>query len=232
MSVEQAAAKVLREYLQAELDPQFGPVGSPERCVVSDRWPERESGLPTRAISIIPAGAREDLHVQEQDIRRENLDGEDGNLKLYTWRVAACRQPIQLDIWCRYSSHRDDLCARLEDSLRKGERYTLGLPNGNVIRDGVLLRMDPRDGFQGYADFTFEGPKKTDTVNGKLESESRATISGFIDVDLTVKAASPRMARVLLQIALDPTTDADAATSPDLIFTMNTETDEVVATGT
>lgn len=227
VSVEQAAQTALQVYLQNELDPQFG--GGTERCIVSDSWPEPDSGLPRRAVSIIPAGEREDLHVQEQDLRREDLAG---NLKLYTWRVAACRQPIQLDVWATYAAQRDDLLARLQDSLRKGERFTLNKPNGNPVRDGVLLALDPTLGFQGFADCVFEGPRKMDTARSGREREYRASILGYIDVDLTVQAPSALLARVLLKVALDPEpTEPDVTPPADLTFTMNTQTGEVAATG-
>ncbi len=230
VSVEQAAQTALQVYLQAEMDAQYS--GGPERCIVSDSWPEPDSGLPRRAVSIIPAGPRDDMYVQEQDIRREDLAGPDSNPKLYTWRVAACRQPIQLDIWSTYASHRDDLLARLQDSLRKGQGHTLGIPNSMPVRDGVLLALDPASGFRGFADYTFDGPSKTDTARSPRVREYRASIMGFIDVDLTVKAPSARLARVLLQFALGSTTPGQASPPPDFTIALNTETGATAVTAT
>src|SRR6187402_725104 len=159
-SIEQAAMTRLRDYLQAELTSVYGG-GDREKCVVSDTWPAADSGLPFRAVTVLAAGDREDTNVQEQDIRKEAFDG---HLKLYTWRVACCRQPVQLDVWSKAGAHRDDLVARLGDILRRGERYTCSVPNGNPVRDGVLLELDPnKSGYRGFVDCTFEGPRRMDS---------------------------------------------------------------------
>jgi len=232
VSLEQSAQTVLQVYLQAQFDAYFAANPDPqadvgEKCVVYDRWPEPDSTLPRRGVSIIPAGARQDLWLQGEDIRHSDLP--DGITGLYTFRVKSCRQPLQLDVWSRYSTQRDELCALLDDFLNAGERFTLGVANGNPTRDGVLLAMDPSiGGFRGFADFTFDGPNKQDTSTQARVREYRATWSGFVDVDLTVQAATPKLARVLIKMALS----SDSLAAPDLVFTLTPKNGEFAASGT
>ena len=207
VSVEQAAQSALAEYLQNEFDPQFG--GGAERCIVNDAWPAPDSSLPRRAVSIIPAGMREDTYLQEEDIRSTPIQGQ---LRLWTFQAAACRQPLQLDVWSTSAAGRDDLLARLSDSLRKGTQHTLGDPLGPPTWDGVLLALDPnKGGFYGFADFVFDGPRKSDNDRGPRLREYRASMLGFCDVTLTVKAPSLVIARGLLKMTLDNTVTGDVA---------------------
>lgn len=223
-SLEQAACTALADYLQAQFDAVFT---GPEACVVSDQWPAPDSGLPKRAVSILCAGPRQDMNVQEQDIRSTPIAG---NLRLYTWRVACCSQPLQLDVWATSAAARDDVVARLTDYLRKGPRFTLGLPNADVTRDGVLLALDPaKSDFQGFADFQFDGPKRMDTSDSTRKREFRSSIMGSVDVDLTTQAATGTLALVNLLIALDPT--LNAPTAPDFTLALNTTTGAVAVTG-
>jgi len=239
VSVQQAAQTALQVYLQAQFDAYFGgaPVDpddppNPERCVVSDRWPEPDSGLPKRAVSIIEAGQREDTWVQEQDIavvmQPDNVTG------LYTFRVAACRQPLQLDVWADYNAQRDELVALLDDFLHKGERFTLNQPNGNPVRDGVLLALDPTSGYSGFCDFTFDGPRKLDTNASPRVREYRSSSAGFCDVDLTVQALTPKLARVLMTMALSSTLDPNASPPPpvDLTLTLTSPSGSFAVVGT
>jgi hypothetical protein len=230
VTVQQAAQTALQVYLQPLFDAYFlGPAlsGDPaERCVVSDRWPEPDSGLPRRAVSIIEAGAREDTYLQGDDIAM--VAQPDGKTGLYTFRAKACRQPIQLDVWSNYNVQRDEVLALLDDYLNRGERFTLGIPNGCPTRDGVLLPLDAASGHTGFADFTFDGPKTLDTSTGARVREYRSAISGFIDVDLTVQALTPILARVLIKMALS----SDSLAAPDLIFTLTPKNGEFVAAGT
>jgi hypothetical protein len=229
VNVQDAAQRALQVYLQNEFDAFF--TGS-DRCIVSEEFPPPDQGLPKRAVSVIPAGARQDMHFTERDVSR--VDYPDASpMSLYTWRVAACRQPIQLDVWATAAASRGELCALLDDFLHKGPRYTLGTPNGEVVRDGVLLKLDPaQGGFDGFADFTFDGPALTDTSRSAREREYRATIAGFIDVDLTTQAPSPRIANIKLRMALSATGAGDPVAAPDLTLTTTRSGSVAVVSGT
>lgn len=201
-SVEMAACRALRRYLQAEFDADPAWVGKP--VVVDERWPEPDSDLPERAVTIITAGEREDSWLSSIDnaVRVTPVSGSSTDVDV-TWRVAACEQPIQLDVWATSSVERDSLLADLDRYLHKGEKYTLGIPTGRPVRDGVLLALSADDGHQGFADFTFEGHRSLDQGEGLREREYRAIIRGTAAVDLCVVTREKRMLRVLLELAMN-----------------------------
>lgn len=113
--------------------------------------------------------------------------------RLYTWRVADCRQPLQLEIWTTYDAVRDDIMARLVPALNVDARAASTKEAGQ--RNGVLL--DLGDGWTGTVDFDFEHPRVDDTPGSAVAGEFRATYRGFADFELEVKAQSARMARLL-----------------------------------
>ena len=120
----------------------------------------------------------------------------EGTRALFTWRVAALRQPLQMDVWTRYDLERDDLLARLVPLLNASTRDTIGERNADPVRHGVLVPL--ADGWDGYADCYFDKPDRFDSPGSAARSEFRAIYRGFADVDLTITAPSARIARIQL----------------------------------
>lgn len=186
-TVQQAAVDALVAYLSEEL---------PE-VTVTGHWPDSEEELPERAITVLLAGKRVD---EATEARVTAIEGTGVN-RTFTWIVKAATQGLQIDVWARYDTARDDLLAQLDDLLNRGESYTLhggsvGLGFGDPTRDGVLLALDPTSGHEGFVDFTFDGPSLGDTAERVLRHEYRATITAEAAFVLTVKTTVP-----LLQVA-------------------------------
>jgi len=186
-TVQQAAVNALVEYLTEELDD----------VTVTGHWPDSEAELPERAITVLQAGKRVDEVV---DARVVAVSGTGAN-RTFTWTVKAATQGLQLDVWTRYDTARDDLLALLDEVLHRGEAYTLhdgdvAIGFGDPVRDGLLLALDPTSGHEGYVDFTFDGPSLGDNAERSLRHEYRATITAEAAFVLTVKTTVP-----LLQIA-------------------------------
>jgi hypothetical protein len=188
VTCEQAGANALRRYLETRLLPLYADL------VVDDRWPE-QGRLPPRAITILRAGEPVREKVDIRDVKFEAIDATTG---LYSWRVAASRQAMQLDVWATKNTVRDDLLAVLERELHRGIGVTLGITNADPWRDGVLLPLDPADGHEGFVDFAFEGAQVSDESDASERSEHRALIRCQMAVDLVFKTESPRLLNVAI----------------------------------
>lgn len=195
-SVEKAAIRALGRFLESCFaeDPYWAGKG----VVVSDHWPD-SNNLPEYSISILKAGARQDERQQALLVSSEVLDATTG---LYTYRVAACEQPIQLDVWSTSEVGRESIEASLDDYLHRGERFTLGIETAQATRDGLLVALDPADGHTGFADCSFSGPSDADTGEAHSRSEFRSMYRGDISVELCVQARERRHLRTVLSLAL------------------------------
>jgi hypothetical protein len=197
VTVQQAAANALRTYLQSQMDLREGSGA----VVVLDRWPPSGELAQPRSISVITAGEREDVYkagLQAELVRQSSVNSTTG---LYTWRVAACSQLVQLDVWATYDVALDEMLADLDQAFRQGTSVTLGLTNGMPFREGVLLAMG--DDWQGFVDCTLEGgPNVHHSNEAHVTNEHRATLRCRLDMDLTLQAQSPKLLRVLLEQTL------------------------------
>ena len=185
VSIEQAAANALGRWLSSKLPP--------DEVAVNTRWPEASEDAPPKAITILLAGPPDEEPLDPVVVASAPLDGARA---MFTWRVAALRQPLQMDVWTRYDLERDELLARLVPLLNASTRDTIGERNANPVRHGVLVPL--ADGWDGYADCYFDKPNRFDSPGSAARSEFRAIYRGFADVDLTVSAASARIARIEL----------------------------------
>ncbi len=171
---------------------------------IEHRWPDPGKPLPTTgALTILFAGPPVDEMLEPEVVRQSNVDA---TTALYLWKYRYRRQPLQLDIWATTKPMRDDLVKRVEDAMTAGPRATIDLYNGDPFRHGPVLEL--ADGWSGgdyhaFADFTFDGPSSFDSTDSVKQSEFRATISGVVAVDLTVEAASARMARIHLKARIN-----------------------------
>lgn len=202
-TLEQTMCDLLATYLQSELDAALGAGVVP----VEPEWPAPDSPLPDgagtrpkRSVTLVMVGERRDVRLQESLLSVE--PGSVSGSFNCRYRVKACTQPIQLDIWAQTMPEADEIASVLEDSLHRGPKYTLGDPLGELVRDGPLLKFaddDPR--YYGFVDFTFDGPSRDSSL--VREREGRIMMSGSADGILTVDAESPKLALVKLQMALD-----------------------------
>ncbi len=204
VTVEVAAMRALKAFLQAQFNADAFWTSKPVE--VNDSWPMLEQDLPPRAVSIIKAGARQD------ERHFPMIDGSvvvDANTKDWIWNVAACDQPIQIDIWATSEVDRNSLERSLDEYLHRGPKYSLGIPNGDPIRDGVLVALG--DGFTGTADCQFDGIAAVPTPEQIRRTEWRSMTRGMISVQLTVKSRDKRLLRSLLRMKLGEATPGPSA---------------------
>jgi hypothetical protein len=182
VTVEQAAVNALGSWLRRALGPDVA---------VSTKWPEPSTKLPPRAVTILRAGPPEDEPLDPIAVARLDTGP---HTSMFTWRLRALRQPLQLDVWARHHPARDELLADLDVALNAGMGATLGVANADPVRHGVVVQL--ADGWTGTADCFFDRPELTDSPDAATRSEYRATVRGWTDVDLTITAPSARLAVV------------------------------------
>lgn len=178
ISIQQAACDQLAVWLGSQLP----------GVVVEPRWPAPSKELPRKAVSIIQAGPRKDENIQPDLLSATNS----GTTQSVTrWRLKACEQPIQIDVWTKTDPERDDILARLDIALNAGESALTGFFNPMPVGPGVLLKLTG-DWADTYADCQFESADITDTPDSTERAEYRATIRGTIYVMLAVTATTAR----------------------------------------
>ena len=193
VSIQQAAQNALALWLARELD----------GVTLWDRWPEANVRLPAKAVSVLRAGARRDEALDPEPIARRDVDGAPGRA-IFTWRMRACTQPLQLDVWAHSDVARDDLLSRLEPALNASKARSLpslALANADPVEHGLTLLL--ADGWSGFAAYWFDEPAITDTPDAVQRSEYRATYRGTAMMQLTIDAESARLARARLRVLLD-----------------------------
>ena len=193
VSIEQAAQNALARWLTRELD------GVP----VWDRWPEANVRLPAKAVSVLRAGSRRDEALDPEPVARRDVEGIPGH-SVFTWRMRACTQPLQLDVWAHTDVERDDLLACLEPALNANKARSipsLGLRSTDPVEQGLTLLLG--EGWSGFVTYWFDAPELTDTPDVVQRSEYRATYRGWAAMNLTIDAESARLARAQVRLRLD-----------------------------
>ena len=177
VSIGQAACNALAAWLRTALTSDV---------IVFERWPEASEDLfstgstPARAVvTIVRVGARTRLSV----VSLPTIDAISAIVAgqfTVTFRVGAFIQPVQLDVWAKTDDDRDDIIAQLDVALTAGVNATIpSAPAGDdPVRDGVLVAMNPSDGFAGNIDFFLDEPAITDSPESVARSEYRATYFG------------------------------------------------------
>lgn len=195
--VHLAAANRLAEYLSDVLND----------VEVSSRWPDPSKSLPVKALTIIPAGARTLLFMDHpQVVSKEDTDP-DSVKKIWTWRVAECEQPLQMDVWSQFPLDRDDIVARLDKYLNVG--FTQ-LSNATVstqpIEQNLVLELE--DEWEGtIAYYSFDSAEYDDTPDQATRQEYRATLRGNAYFNLTAKAVKPQLAVAKIKLKLENETN-------------------------
>lgn len=181
VSIQQAACNALGRLLSAKIEPEV---------VVNYDWPDPETQLPARAVSIFLAGSPQDEILQPEVVSSTPIDAVK---RLYRWRVLERTQPIQLDVWATYAVNRDDIIAQLDAILNGG---WAGTPNNG-------LALDLADGWTGKVAFDFDGPSIVNTGGSSQVSEFRASYDGNLRAVLYVDAPSPKIAQIILHQVLN-----------------------------
>ncbi len=191
VSVQQSACNTLAAWLSSSLDNTI-------EC--ESFWPDASKNLPARAVTVIPAGPREEIWFEPTIVSVSNVGMSN---TVSTWVVAALVQPLQLDVWATDEYSRDDILAQLDLALHAGVGRTLNISNADPFRQGVLLQMvDPPWDIQNV-DCTFDMSTITYSPNAVNESEFRATLRGEAQMSLTMTATTPRMATIKLKDRLN-----------------------------
>jgi hypothetical protein len=197
--VEQAACDALQVFLAQQLT----------GVTVGSRWPAPDKPLPAKAVTITRVGARKDFEVARQVTKVTSIDSKTATTR---YRVKACTQGVQLNVWATNGAVRDDIQGRLDAALNLGTLYTIdpavtGIAR-SVVRDGPLVMLNPASGHEGFADFTFDGAMIPDTPESIGKDEFCAIYQGELSVQLDLVATTPLLLRVLLQQHLTPSTNA------------------------
>jgi len=197
VTIQQAAANALARYLTDALS----------GVTVEARWPAPERQLPDKMITILLSGPRRDEPMEHRMVSREDLN--DTQVSAH-WQIAACHQPLQLDIWATQEVARDDILAQLDQVLNAGELQEY---NPWPVGNGILLPLeDGWEDFETYGSFYFENPDTTDTPDSVKRREFRATFSGGVDVMLVVPKTSARQTLIRLSQRLYSTGEPSGPT--------------------
>lgn len=194
ISIQQAAGNTFCTWLQA-LMPDVK---------ISSSWPSPDRKLPAKAITLITAGARRDMPLQRNQIKSTNVGSNQTNT---VWQVAACTQPLQLDVWAHSNIVRDDILARLDTFLHYGEGSLTGNTNADPVGASVLLYVgEGWDNFDTISDFYFSDPDTDDSPEMAAQDIYRATFRGEANFMLAIAKASPRIIQNNFPIFLDGST--------------------------
>ena len=187
-SISQAAANALAGLLGQKLT----------GVTVEPRWPSPDKDRPAGSnITVAIAGQRQDTPIPIRQLSAISIVPK-GTTVL--WQVAACTQPLQLDVWTESDVERDDLIAQLDRILNAGESTLTGAYNPDPVGHGVLLVL--ADGWEtSIADYTFDGPDYEDLSDTVGRSVYRATIRGDANFMLTVAAVSARQALIQFKLS-------------------------------
>jgi hypothetical protein len=199
VTIQQAAVNALATWLTSQLT---GGV------TVATRWPSPDRPLPAKAVTILLAGARTDIRLDPEILSATNL----GDFQTtVVWRLMACTQPLQLDVWAQSDFERDDIMAQLDTALNAGESSLAGA-YANPVGHGCLVAV--ADGWPASttADFVFNSPDIDDSPESAKRSEWRGTYRGEVHVMLSVTKVSARQVSIVFKQKLHET---DTAASTD-----------------
>lgn len=128
--------------------------------------------------------------------------------RLYTWRISDMERPVQLDVWTTREPWRDDLHARLEPLLNVGTLRSAGIGGDDPTRNGVLVALG--DGWTGaYADFDFDPLERREDEGAVQKDEFRLMARGTMHVFRLIKAQSPRLADITVELSIVGNTATD-----------------------
>lgn len=194
LAIQDVAVAALATYLQTRLAESIPDI------IVTEDWPDPDQPLAPRQVSVLTAGPRVDDTLDIHITDAEELDPPDPVRKLYRWRVKACTQGIQLDVWATNRLDRSAIRQALDTALHDGPARTLGIAGSMPVRDGVLLALSD-DFHRGFAEYSFDNWEDSDGPSLR-DREYRSTLPGETQVILEVAAESPRLAKIAVLVAL------------------------------
>ena len=165
---------------------------------VTPRWAAADKQRPAKSITIIPAGRRIDEPLDLGIVSKTNV----GPTQVTTqWLLAACQQPMQMDVWANTDVERDDILARLDDYLHAGTSSLASAVNPMPVGTGTPINL--ADGWDStIADFVFDNPDLSDTTDTVGRSIYRATFTGDAYFMLTVTTLTARQIAINFQLRL------------------------------
>ncbi len=191
VSIQQAASNTFAAWLATKMT----------GVVVSSRWPAPDRPMPAKAITVVTAGARRDIPFGPNILSQVNNGINQTDV---VWQVAACTQPLQLDVWAHSDFERDDMLAHLDTFLRYGDGSLSGVTNADPVGPSVLLRLnDGWEDFDTIANFYFSDPDTDDTNDSVGREIYRATYRGEADFMLAIQKTSPRQLSINFSMFLD-----------------------------
>lgn len=127
VDVTKSTRDVLAAYLRAE----FAAEDPPRECVVLEQFPDAGVDLPPMAVSVSmnERGQPEQRYWEPAEYAQEVNPADPAPLApttcltLYTY--GKFKQPLQLDVWCKYAVQRDALVKRLNALLHRHPNETL-----------------------------------------------------------------------------------------------------------
>jgi len=178
---------------------------------ISDEWPAPRDPFPAGGmVTILRVGQCQQTRVTPYVLKQVD-DPYDVNSVFY-WKVAACEQPLQLDVWTTSKPLRDDILNRLATALTAGKALTLSpaffaaegiSPNQDPVALDISLQLAaPWDHL--VAAYMFDEPETSDTPRTNKIREFRGTYHGTAWFDRTVARSSPRIKKVHIAVAVSP----------------------------
>lgn len=194
VSIQQAAANAFAAWLATEL----------LDTVCEPQWPAPDKQKPAKSITVVTAGRRVDTPIDLRLLQKTNLGSHQTTA---VWQVAACAQPFQLDIWAESEVARDDLVARLDVSLSKGDASLAGLFNPMPVSTGgnLIAVLDGWESCNTIADFDFEEPDYDVTSDTSGRDIYRATYRGNAYFKLAVTTVTARQIAATFQLRISET---------------------------
>lgn len=187
-SIGQAAANALATYLASQL---------PSSILVQSRWPEQSVVVPgktsgkTAVVTVYRQGKRTREETLGTNLIQSSTPIPATTPQQYylLFAIGQVIQPLQLDVWCTSDIDRDQTIDFLDTALNVGWNQTLG-PVGTTgvgwsvtadddpVRDGLVLPLNPNDGYTGVAEVVFDDPEIDDSPDSVSAMNYRAFYSG------------------------------------------------------
>lgn len=182
VSIQQASVNALAAHLSAQL---------PD-VRIEDRWPDPQCKMSLPTITILMSSPRRDIPVDFRNLSFRNVGST--NVAFQT-QLAACEQPLQLDVWAANQIQRDDILARLDTALNMDT-----LNPGEVMHGLNLKSLVPDNWTDTYFDYWFESPEVDDAPFTAVVDEWRARFRGSAWMMLTVSREAARQKLINFQL--------------------------------
>lgn len=166
-----------------------------------NKWPSPNKPLPAKVVTILRAGPRLDTPIDPNILSATNTGASQTNAVI---QIAACEQPLQLDVWTQSNYDRDDVVARIDQFLHYGESGLAGVVNPDVAGMSLLLALgDGWDAQQSTASFSFHNPEISDDADSAMRSQYRASYRGSAYCMLTISQTIARQKILNFKAFLD-----------------------------